>query len=81
MLCVAYMLPVGAMVKKEANYSLVDMDDEKEDITKKEKKVEVIIVKNTIYKAAVLSKISSPFTSYYLSSLFHTIETPPPDFM
>jgi Na+-transporting methylmalonyl-CoA/oxaloacetate decarboxylase gamma subunit len=77
-LSVAYMLPISAMVNKETQYSVVDIDEEKED-NKKEKKLEVVIAENILPKTIISIKIIYKSTSCTLSTLFHTVETPPPD--
>ncbi len=75
------MLPVSALVNKETTYSIVDIGDEKEDCNKKEKKLEIIVRDNIVYNTIISIKSNYKITSYTLSSLFHTIETPPPDFV
>ncbi len=81
LLCVAYILPVCAIVKNEIAYSIVDIEDEKEDNNKKEKKVELIIVENTLSYISALCNTRFENIPCTLSPLFHTVETPPPNFI
>lgn len=66
------------MVNKENNYSVVDIEEEKQD-NKKEKKIEIVTAENIVPKTIVSIKIIYKSTSCTLSALFHTVETPPPD--
>jgi spore coat polysaccharide biosynthesis predicted glycosyltransferase SpsG len=75
------MLPVNAMVNKENTYSVVDIEDEKEDNKIKEKKVELIVIDNQVYGIMISIKVRHKINPCTLSTLYHTIETPPPNFL
>jgi hypothetical protein len=75
----AYILPVKEFIKDTPGISITDMADEKEESKNKEKLKEFISV--PAIAVFLPAKVCSRYQHNMLNlpTLFHTIETPPPD--
>jgi hypothetical protein len=75
-----YILPVKDIIKNSPGISITDMAEEKEESSAKEKLKEFISVATVTVFLPVKARFGYQHNKHNLPALFHTIETPPPDY-
>ena len=76
---ITYIIPVKDIIVDSNSICVVDMDEEKDTDTKKQKVKELFVFNNEVINAELKYKSTHHFTTSKTLLLLHKVETPPPN--